>query len=121
MVTGIHISQELSAIDVLTTLKSFLEQCRGHVLRLLQLYGDQALGQCQPQASQFSKINRPKFFLFQTVCNCKTQVTVEKNVPHLLKYDLVQLRGNSCSLTSLKFTMVCFSSKLSRLQKVLFI
>ena len=39
---GIHISQEIFAIDVLTALKSSLEQHRKHVLRSLQLYGDQA-------------------------------------------------------------------------------
>ena len=39
MITGIHISQEIFAIDVLTALKSSLEQRRKHVLRLLRLYG----------------------------------------------------------------------------------
>ena len=43
MITGIHISQEIFVIDVLTALKSFLEQHQKHVLKLLQLYGDQAL------------------------------------------------------------------------------
>ena len=43
-------------------------------------------------ASQFSKINRPIFYWFQTVCSCKTQVTVKKNLSHRLRYDLVQLR-----------------------------
>ena len=43
MMAGIHISQEIFAIDVLTALKSSLEQRRTHVLRLLQLYGDQAI------------------------------------------------------------------------------
>ena len=43
MIAGIHISQEIFAIDVLTALKSSLEQRRKHVLRLLKLYGDQAL------------------------------------------------------------------------------
>ena len=42
MTAGIHISQEIFAIDVLTALKSSLEQHRKHVLRLLQLYGNQA-------------------------------------------------------------------------------
>ena len=36
-------AQEIFAIDVLTALKSSLEQRRKHVLRLLRLYGDQAL------------------------------------------------------------------------------
>ena len=36
-------SQEIFGIDVLTALKSSLEQCGKHVLRLLQPYGDQAL------------------------------------------------------------------------------
>ena len=40
MMAGIHFSQE---IDTLTALKSSLEQRRKHVLRLLQLYGDQAI------------------------------------------------------------------------------
>ena len=43
MIAGIHISQEIFEIDVLTVLKSSLEQRRKHVLRLLRLYGDQAL------------------------------------------------------------------------------
>ena len=55
--------------------------------------------------SQFSKINRPIFFLFQTVCSCKTQVAVEKNLSPSW-YDLVQLEGKSCSSTSLKNSKV---------------
>ena len=48
MIAEIHISEEKFAIDVLTALKSSLEQRRKHVLRLmLQLYGDQALGRNQ--------------------------------------------------------------------------
>ena len=43
MMAGIHISQEIFAIDVLSALKSSLEQRRKHVLRLLQLYGEQAI------------------------------------------------------------------------------
>ena len=45
MISGIHISQEIFAIDVLTTLTSSpLEQRRKHVLRSLRgLCGDQAL------------------------------------------------------------------------------
>ena len=43
MIAGIHISQETFAIDVLTALKSSLEQCRKHALRLLRLYGNQVL------------------------------------------------------------------------------
>ena len=39
---SIHISQEILAIDVLTALKSSLEQRRKHVLGFLRLYGDQA-------------------------------------------------------------------------------
>ena len=39
---SIHISQEMFAIDVLTALKSSLEQRRKHVLGLLRLHGDQA-------------------------------------------------------------------------------
>ena len=42
MITGIHISQEIFAIDILTALKSSLEQRRKHGLRLLLLNGDQA-------------------------------------------------------------------------------
>ena len=43
LVVGIHISQEILVINVLTALKSSLEQRQKHVLQLLQLYGDQAL------------------------------------------------------------------------------
>ena len=43
MIGGIHISQEIVAMNVLTDLKSSLEQRQKHVLRLLQLYGDQYL------------------------------------------------------------------------------
>ena len=48
MIASIHISEEIFAIDVLTSLKSSLEQkfkilFRKRVLRLLRLYGDQAL------------------------------------------------------------------------------
>ena len=39
MIADIHISQEIFAFDVLTALKSSLEQRRKYVLRLLQLYG----------------------------------------------------------------------------------
>ena len=47
---SIHISQEIFAIDVLTALKSSLEQGRKHVLGLLRLYGDQAYAdQCKEQ------------------------------------------------------------------------
>ena len=34
--------QKINAIDMLIALKSSLEHCRKHVLRLLRLYGDQA-------------------------------------------------------------------------------
>ena len=37
MIAGIHISEEISAIDVFTALKSYLEHRRKHVLRLLRL------------------------------------------------------------------------------------
>ena len=44
MIAGIHISQEIFAIDMLTALKPSLEHDRKHVLRLLRPYldGDQA-------------------------------------------------------------------------------
>ena len=42
MIAGIHISQETFAINVLTALKSSSEHRWKHVLRLLQLYGDQS-------------------------------------------------------------------------------
>ena len=42
MIAGIHISQEIFAIDVLTALKSCLEQRRKHVLQLSRPYGEQA-------------------------------------------------------------------------------
>ena len=49
MITCIHISQEIFAIDMLTVLKPFLEHDRKLVLRLSQLYsdGDQALISCR--------------------------------------------------------------------------
>ena len=43
MIAGIHILQEIFAIDVLMALKPSLKHDRKHVLRLLRLYGDQAL------------------------------------------------------------------------------
>ena len=43
MITGIYISQEIFAIDILTALNLSLEHDRKHVLRLLRQYGDQAL------------------------------------------------------------------------------
>ena len=43
MIEGIHISQEIFAIDMFTALKPSLEHDRKHALRLLRLYGDQAL------------------------------------------------------------------------------
>ena len=43
MITSIDVSQEIFAMDILKALKSYLKQHRKHVLRLLQLYGDQAL------------------------------------------------------------------------------
>ena len=43
MITTIDLSQEILAIDVLTALKSSLKHRRKHILRLLRLYGDQAL------------------------------------------------------------------------------
>ena len=44
MIAGIHISQEIFAIDMLTALKPSLEHDRKHVLRLSRLYldGDKA-------------------------------------------------------------------------------
>ena len=44
MIAGIHILQEIFAIDVLRALKPSLKHYRKHVRRLLRLYGDQALG-----------------------------------------------------------------------------
>ena len=43
MVTSFDISQEIFSIDMLIALKSSLKHRRNHVLRSLQLYGDQAL------------------------------------------------------------------------------
>ena len=43
MITGIDLSQEIVAMDILKALKSSLKHHRKHVLPLLQLYGDQAL------------------------------------------------------------------------------
>ena len=42
MITMIDVSQEIFAMDILTALKSSLKRQRKHVLRLLQLCGDQA-------------------------------------------------------------------------------
>ena len=49
MIAGIHISQEIFAIDMLTVLKPFLEHDCKLVLRLSRLYldGDQALISCR--------------------------------------------------------------------------
>ena len=41
MIAGIHISQEIFAIDMLTALKPSQEHDRKHVVQLLGLYGDQ--------------------------------------------------------------------------------
>ena len=55
------------------------------------------------EASQFSKINRPVFFLILNRMQLYvTHVTVEENLSPSLRYDLVQLEGNSCSSASLK-------------------
>ena len=43
MIKGIRASQEMFAIIMLTALKSCFEHDHKHVLRLLQLYEDQAL------------------------------------------------------------------------------
>ena len=43
MITCFYISQEMLANGMLTALKPSLEHDRKHVLRLLRLYGDQAL------------------------------------------------------------------------------
>ena len=42
MITGIDLSQEIFAIDMLRILKSSLKYRRKHVLDSLQRYGDQA-------------------------------------------------------------------------------
>ena len=67
-------------------------------------------------ASQFSKINRPIFFWFQTGWSCKSQMIVEKSHAHRFRYDLVQLRGNSCSSTSLKKSKVSQTNFRDKLQ-----
>ena len=43
MIISIDLSQEVFAIDMLRALKSYLKHRCKHVLRPLQLYGDQAL------------------------------------------------------------------------------
>ena len=43
MITNIDVSQEIFAMDMLKALKSSLKHRRKHVLRPLQLYGDQAM------------------------------------------------------------------------------
>ena len=44
MIVSIDLSQEIFAINMLRSLKSSLKHRRKHVLRPLQLYGDQAWG-----------------------------------------------------------------------------
>ena len=55
---------------------------------------------------------------FSSSCSCRTQATVEKDLAHLFKYDLVQLRGNSCSSTSLKKSQVRSAKSRDKLQFV---
>ena len=43
IIAGVYHSQEMFAVGILTALKPSLEHDRKHVLRLLRLYGDQAL------------------------------------------------------------------------------
>ena len=45
-------------------------------------------------------------------------MTVQKNLAHLLKYDLVQLRGSSSSSASLKRSQVSSTNFLDKLQFV---
>ena len=45
-------------------------------------------------------------------------MTVEKNLAHLLRYYLVQLRGNPCSSTSLKKSQVSGTNFRDKLQSV---
>ena len=72
MMVGIHISQKIFEIDVLAALKFSLEQRWKHVLRLLQLYGDQALG--------VRTGNCPRLFTFDQKYK---SVNVKKNKKHL--------------------------------------
>ena len=46
-------------------------------------------------------------------------MTVEKNLSHRLRYDLVQLEGNSCSSTSLKKSKVSSTNLRDKLQFVI--
>ena len=43
MITSNDLSQETHATDMLTAIRSSLNHSRRHALRLLRLYGDQAL------------------------------------------------------------------------------
>ena len=65
VIASIHISEEIFEIDVLTALKSSLEHRRKHLLRLLQLYGDQYLPDREAGLTNFQnisqKISRIKF------------------------------------------------------------
>ena len=45
-------------------------------------------------------------------------MTVEKSLAHLSRYDFVQLRGNSCSSTSLKKSQVSWTNFQDKLQFV---
>ena len=76
------------------------------IIRVCCSIGHMVVNTVRLAASQSSKISRPIFFWFQTVCSCKTEVTVEKNLSRRSRYDLVQLEGNSRSSTSLKKTEV---------------
>ena len=50
------------------------------------------------------------------MCSYKTQVTVEKSLAHHLRYNLVQLRGNSGSSISLKKYLVSLTNFRDKLQ-----
>ena len=50
MIASFDTSQETFSVDILTALKSSLKHRRKHVLRSLQLYGDQALFQMTEQS-----------------------------------------------------------------------
>ena len=59
-------------------------------LLLLMTHGCQ---HCQTRGFTVQQNQQANLFWFQTVCSCKTQVTVEKHLSSSLRYDLVQFRG----------------------------
>ena len=60
----------------------------------------------QTHGFSLAKSTGQSFSEFKLYAACKTQVAAEKNLSRRLRYDLVQLEGNSCSSTSLEKSKV---------------